>query len=111
MIQWKSLTSADQLDVIKKDSYRHPILILKHSTSCSISAIAKMRLEDGWDMSSDPIETYLLDLLSFRSLSNAISEQFEVHHESPQILMIKDGECFHDASHFDITVQEVREVI
>ena len=57
------------------------------------------------------MSTYLLDLHAYRSVSKSVSEKFSVYHESPQILMIKDGECFHDASHFDIDLNEVKEVI
>jgi len=111
MIEWKPLTSNEELDVIIQKSYQIPVLILKHSTVCSISAIAKMRLEEAWEFSNNELETYLLDLLSYRTVSNTIAERFSVYHESPQILMIQNGECFHDASHFDITLAEVKEVI
>ncbi len=111
MIAWEPLTSVDQLDVIQKDSYHHTILIFKHSTYCSISAIAKMRLEEAWDFANSDMEPYLLDLLTYRTVSNEIAERYAVHHESPQILLIRNGECFHDASHFDITLSEIREVI
>ncbi len=110
MIHWKPLSSDDHLDHIIAKSYTHPILIFKHSTRCNISTIAKMRLEDQWD-GSHPIDTYLLDLIRHRDLSFRIADTFAVHHESPQILLIKDGECFHDASHFDITAEEVSEVL
>lgn len=72
--------------------------------------MAKYRLEEDWDFSASEIEPYYLDLIAHRDISNEISERFSVHHESPQILLIKDGECVLDASHLDITVEEIREV-
>lgn len=71
-----------------------------------------MRLESKWDDEINNVITpYYLDLKSFRDISNAIAEKFSVHHESPQVLLIKDGECIYDASHMDISVEELKESI
>ena len=56
-------------------------------------------------------QPYYLDLISYRNVSNEIAERFQVYHESPQILLIKDGDCYHDASHLDISVEEIKEVL
>jgi bacillithiol system protein YtxJ len=71
--------------------------------------VAKLRLETQWDLESD--ELYLVEVKSQRTLSNLIAEKLQIHHESPQLLIIKNGECVHDASHFDITLDEVKEVL
>lgn len=86
-------------------------MIFKHSTRCNISEIAKFRLEDDWDFSANEIEAYYLDLLAFRAVSQHVSETFSVHHESPQVLLISQGECVYDASHLDISVGELKEVL
>lgn len=109
MINWIPLTSEAQLDAIKTESSTKPILIFKHSTRCSISSMAKMRFESSWDFSNDEIDAYFLDLISYRQLSNKVAESFEVHHESPQIILIRDGISTYDASHLDISVKELRE--
>ena len=70
--------------------------------------MAKNRLEKNWDFKTDEVEPYYLDLISYRSLSNAVTETFDVFHESPQLLLIKDGECIYDASHLDISVSELK---
>lgn len=90
-------------------SHTVPCLILKHSTSCNISAIAKYRLDDDWDFDKDVLEPYYLDLLRFRPLSAFIAERFDVYHESPQMLLIVDGECVYDASHLDIRIEELKD--
>jgi bacillithiol system protein YtxJ len=110
MINWHTLTTTAQLDAIAERSNSVPCLILKHSTTCSISAMAKARLERKWDFDATEIEPYYLDLLSFRPISAAIAERFEVHHESPQVLLIRNGVCVYDASHLDISVEELHEV-
>jgi bacillithiol system protein YtxJ len=86
-------------------------LILKHSTTCSISQIAKGRLERDWAFSEAEIAPFYLDLLNFRSISHEIAQLFEIHHESPQVLLIIDGECVYDASHLDISVEELSEAL
>jgi bacillithiol system protein YtxJ len=110
MINWNKITSVAQLDAIAERSNTVPCLILKHSTTCSISAMAKARLERNWDFEAADIEPYYLDLLSFRPISAAIAERFAVHHESPQVLLIRNGECMYDASHLDISVEELHAI-
>lgn len=107
---WKELSSKDQIQQIKKRSTEIPVAVFKHSTRCSISSMAKLRLEDDWDFKADELEIYYLDLIAHRDISSELAEQFQVHHESPQVLLIKNGECTYDASHLDITVQELKEV-
>ncbi len=106
---WISLSDEDQLQTIKKDPSLS--VIFKHSTRCSISMMAKKRFE--MDMDNLPIGTklYFLDLIKYRSISNKIATEFDVHHESPQLLLIKNGDCILDQSHADINVDEILEVI
>jgi bacillithiol system protein YtxJ len=110
MINWKTLNAVPQLDSIVERSKSVPCLIFKHSTTCEISAIAKKRLEQKWDFAADELEPYYLDLKAYRAVSNEVAEKFNVYHESPQALLIRDGECVYDASHLDITVAELHAV-
>lgn len=110
-LHWNPLTSAVEAEGIKERSFTVPCLIFKHSTSCNISAIAKYRLDDDWDFDSQVLEPYYLDLLRFRAVSAYAADAFEVHHESPQILLIVNGECVYDASHLDISVAELKEAL
>jgi bacillithiol system protein YtxJ len=108
MLNWIPLQSETQLNQLIERSHDKPCLIFKHSTRCNISSMAKLRLENSWNFSSDEIHTYYLDLIQYRSISNSIAECFNVFHESPQVLLIHNGECTYDASHFDISVNELR---
>ena len=110
MINWNKITDVAQLDAISERSNTVPCLIFKHSTTCSISAMAKARLDRNWDFDAADIEPYYLDLLSFRPISAAIAARFDVHHESPQVLLIRNGECVYDASHLDISVDELHSI-
>jgi bacillithiol system protein YtxJ len=109
-MDWKTIESPKDLNAVVERSKEVPCLIFKHSTRCSISTMAKYRLEDDWDFSDEKLEAYYLDLISYRSISKEIVERFKVHHESPQVLLIKNGECTYDASHLDITVNELHEI-
>lgn len=111
-INWIAITSSADIEHIKTRSVEVPCLIFKHSTTCNISAIAKYRLEDDWPAAgNDEIEPYYLDLHQYRDISRHIADTFEVHHESPQLLLISDRECVYDASHLDITVDELQEAL
>lgn len=108
-MQWKNITDISQVSEIKQQSGYS--LIFKHSTRCSVSSMAKKRFELDWSAIPEGTELYFLDLISYRDISAQIAETFQVHHESPQILLIKDGDCILDASHSDISAEEVAEVI
>ncbi|MEM1319756.1 MAG: bacillithiol system redox-active protein YtxJ [Bacteroidota bacterium] len=109
MINWIPLTAAHQVEEIRSRSATVPCAIFKHSTRCSISSMAKYRLEESWDFRENELEMYYLDLIAHRDISTLIAETFSVYHESPQLILIRDGESTYDASHLDITVDELRE--
>jgi len=86
-------------------------LIFKHSTRCSISMMAKKRFELDWEDLPEDMPLYFLDLITYRDLSKQVADIFQVHHESPQLLLIKDGECVLDQSHGQISVDEALSVL
>jgi bacillithiol system protein YtxJ len=104
-MDWKELTDEKQLEQIKTLSSTTPQLIFKHSTRCSISSMAKNRLERSAMPSG--IDFYYLDLLRYRNISGRIETDFMVAHESPQVLLIKNGECIYDESHSGISMDEI----
>lgn len=111
-MNWNQLTDLSQLETIKEESKQQPILILKHSTTCSISSTALNRLERNWKQESvGELKPYYLDLLKFRPISNEIANTFGVEHQSPQVLLIQNGECIYNASHFDISFAELTEKV
>jgi bacillithiol system protein YtxJ len=108
MINWSLLTSEDQIQAIVEESKQKPVVIFKHSTSCSISATAKGRLERQWAESKMEATPYYLDRLAYRPVSNQVARTFDIGHESPQLLLIRDGACVYDASHLGIRLEEVK---
>jgi bacillithiol system protein YtxJ len=104
---WEQLTEESQLETVLQQSHQQPVVIFKHSTRCSISAMAKSRLERA--ETPENVVFYFLDLIRYRSVSNRIAEMFQVYHESPQVLLIKNGECVYDESHNGIDMMEIVE--
>ena len=108
-MSWIQLTSLQQLDEIRQKSKVKPQVIFKHSTRCSVSSMAKSRLERKEFPSG--ADFYYLDLISNRTISSQIEEDFKVYHESPQSLVIKNGECVYDESHSGINMDEIKEQV
>lgn len=106
-MNWYSLENESDLNRIQEKSFETPQVIFKHSTRCSISAMAKGRLDAA--VKVEGLEFHYLDLIRFRDLSNEIAARFHVHHESPQTLLIKNGECILDQSHWEIRYEELAE--
>ena len=102
---WISLQTEEELDQLKQASYSKPQIIFKHSTRCSISSVAKNRLERS--IQPGELDFHFLDLIKYRPISLKIAEDFKVFHESPQILVIKNGECIYDESHSAIDMKEI----
>ncbi|WP_266368012.1 bacillithiol system redox-active protein YtxJ [Tellurirhabdus rosea] len=109
-MNWNKLQDGAQLEAIKQESAGQPVLIFKHSTRCSISAMALSRLERSWNEAAG-IKPYYLDLISYRSVSNQVAEEFEVEHQSPQVLLIQNGECVYDASHMAISFDSLKDQV
>ncbi len=111
-MNWNKLESVDQLKTIDEESKDKKVLILKHSTRCSISSTALDRLERNWkEEDSRKIKPYYLDLLAHRGISNEISSTYKVLHQSPQVLLIANGICIYHASHLDINYNEIMQLV
>lgn len=106
-MNWKELNQLSPLNDIINASQSKPVLIYKHSTRCSISSVVKNRLESG--KLPEDFEYYYLDLIRHRDISNVIAEEFKVEHESPQVLIIKNGKAVYHSSHLGINPSIVSE--
>jgi len=106
-INWIYLTDLGQLNEIMTVSNEKPVAIFKHSTRCSVSRMALKQFENEFDL-VDKVDVYFLDLLEHRDISNEIASRFNVYHQSPQLLLIKEGKSVYDVSHSDIDAGELR---
>lgn len=109
-INWIPLTDLGQLNEIMDLSHEQPVVIFKHSTRCSISRMALKQFENEFDLEGT-VTPYFLDLLNHRDISQEIATRFEVYHQSPQLLLIKEGKSIYDASHSDIDAVVLKEKI
>lgn len=109
-IAWNQLTDLGELNEIITLSQEKPVVIFKHSTRCSISRMALKQFESSYDL-DNTITPYFLDLLNHRDVSNEIAAKFSVQHQSPQILVIKEGKSVYNASHSDIDADDLKKFL
>ena len=110
-IPWLKLSSLEQLDQIAEASKTTPVAIFKHSTTCGISRMVLRNFENDYGIEADKMKLYYLDLHSFRDVSNEVGYKFQVIHQSPQLLVIKNGEAVYHASHHSIQANELEKFI
>lgn len=103
-MKWEILSTEEQFLNLLQES---PLFaVFKHSTRCSISSMAKNRVERDWDLD---FPVYYLDLVALRSLSNFIAQQSGVEHQSPQLIVFHHGKPIYDASHTSISIDDLKE--
>jgi bacillithiol system protein YtxJ len=107
-MNWNNLTQESQIEEIKSVSEHKPVLIFKHSTRCSISSMSLDRVRRNWkDGDDEKISVYYLDLIADRKLSDFVANEFGVSHESPQVILIKNGSAVYNKSHYDISYPDI----
>ena len=104
-LPWERLTSVDQMKKAIEDSAVKPVLLFKHSTSCSISNMALNGFIRKWEGAKEEIDIYYLDLLSYRDVSSAIAKETGIIHQSPQVIVLKNKEVVYTATHSSINAQ------
>ncbi|BFO67924.1 bacillithiol system redox-active protein YtxJ [Chryseobacterium sp. S0630] len=104
---WKKIESEEDLAKAMEDSFQNKIAIFKHSTSCFISRTVLKNFEKEIENSDQPVNVYYLDLLAHRPVSNKIAADFEIRHESPQLIVIENGKPLNSASHQDISLSQI----
>jgi bacillithiol system protein YtxJ len=109
-VNWTELTDIAQLLELTAISNEKPVVIFKHSTRCSISRMALKQFEREYDL-NETVDAYFLDLIAHRDISNEIASRFNVYHESPQLILIKNGQAVYDVSHSDIDAVALKEKV
>lgn len=111
-MNWTTLNSEEQVEAIHEESKTQPIVIFKHSTTCNISRMMLDRLERNWRADEvAPVKPYFLDLKAYRSVSNKVATFFDVEHESPQMLIIRNGKPVNVTSHFEIAFENIKDAL
>ncbi len=110
-VPWTPLTELAQLDMIVEESKTKPVAIFKHSTRCGISSMVINQFEKGYDLEENQLKVYYLDLLNYRPISQEIAARFQVWHESPQLIIIKNGVTVAHASHSQINAVDLAQLV
>lgn len=110
-VPWHVLSKMEQLDEIVEKSKTTPVAIFKHSTRCGISRGVMKNFERNYILSDKQLKLYYLDLLENRGISNEIATRFKVHHESPQLIVIKNGVVVHNDSHHSIEASHLERFV
>ena len=110
-INWIPLNSLEQIKTIKELSKSETIFVFKHSTRCGISSMVIKRFENLFDSSMNNIKVYYLDLLNFRAISDEVGYIFQVQHQSPQLLIIRNEVAVLNVSHYDITTVNIQKYL
>lgn len=110
-LSWKSLQSEAQLeDIIAQSNVRLQI-IYKHSSSCGISSMVLRQLEKSLTEFNSRADFHFLDLLSFRDVSNEVASRFQVLHQSPQLILLKNETVVAHDSHYDLLQLSIEKYI
>jgi len=102
-IPWIALDSMEQLEEISAKSSGKPQFIFKHSTTCGISRMVLSSFKATYSLASEQADFYFLDLHAHRDVSNGVAQKFQVIHQSPQLLVVKNGVVVAHASHGSIS--------
>jgi bacillithiol system protein YtxJ len=108
MFDWKSLNSLSQYEELMQASDKKPFAVFKHSTRCSVSHMAKKKMEMEWNIDDASLNLYYLDLLEHRDISNKIANDTHITHQSPQLIVIKNKEAIYHESHGNIDVSDIK---
>lgn len=101
ILPWQPLTNVAQLEDISDKSNSKTQIIFKHSTRCGISRMVMNQFVAAYNLDLNA-DLYYLDLLSYREVSNEVGYKFQVIHQSPQLLVLKNGVVVTSASHSSI---------
>jgi len=102
-MKWETLSSEEQFSALLQET--PTFAVFKHSTRCSISSMAKNRLEREWN---HDFPVYYLDLIAYRNLSAFIASVSGVTHQSPQLIVFHGGKVIYHASHTAIDVYAIQ---
>lgn len=108
---WNTITEPTQFDEILEKSHQQPQLIYKHSHRCSVCFVAKGNLEKASGNIQNHADMHFLNVVHNRELSDHVATELDVRHESPQVILVDDGEVIWHASHGSIDGDKIMEVL
>jgi bacillithiol system protein YtxJ len=110
-MNWLIVSEEAQLEQLHARSFAEmPLLFFKHSSRCSVSRVAKDRLERNWKLSGLRMSPCYVDVLGSRAVSLKIAQFYGITHESPQVLVIHNGKCIYTAAHSGIEFSSLESI-
>ncbi|NHN24378.1 bacillithiol system redox-active protein YtxJ [Flavobacterium jejuense] len=106
-----TLTGIEEFETIDAISYEKSVVLFKHSTRCSISRFVLKRFDAEYDFSEEQMNWYLLDLLNYRDVSNEIARRYSIEHQSPQIIVVRNGKAVFNTSHDSIDFSDLKQFV
>ena len=110
-LQWNYLESMEDLDAAEALSKEKTVVLFKHSTRCSVSRFVLKQFENTYNIPTEKMEFYFLDLIEYRPISNEIASRFEVTHQSPQMIVLKEGKAVYNSSHESIDANDLEKFV
>ena len=107
----KELGGLDDLDRLLAASGDRPLLLFKYSATCGTSAEALDELVAHLNDGATDAGYAMVTVQTHRDVSNAIARTLGVRHETPQVLLVRDGRAVWSASHYRVTAAAVDEAI
>lgn len=109
--EWIPLNEPEQIEQVLERSKNKPQIIYKHSTRCAVSSIALFSLQGLSADTKEQADFNFLNVIDQRELSKFVSEKLQIRHESPQLLLIRDGEVEWHGSHYEVKAETVAEIL
>ena len=106
-LSMETLTTQEALNDLVERSNSEPVILYKHSVVCPVSARAQ---EQVVELKHD-IPTYAVVVQYARDISEQVAETFDIKHETPQVIIVKEGKPVADFSHANITTKAVRDAV
>lgn len=106
-----TLNDVKLLDEVDEISKTKPVVLFKHSTRCSISRFALKRFDAEFNYTDDQIDWYLLDLLNHRDISTEMANRYKIEHQSPQIIVVRNGKAVFSSTHDRIDAHDLKQFI
>lgn len=111
MTRLTPLHDVSSLDAAIAESRERPVLLFKHSRHCGVSCEALDELQSHIDGAPNGVTYRMITVQTHRPVSDAIEERLGLRHETPQAILLRDGQIVWNASHFRITASQLDRVL
>ena len=110
-LPWKPLTDPAQLEGLQQNSYEKPQLVYKHSSTCGISSVVLNMFTKSYKLEQEQADLHFLHIQPHRQVSNEVAQRYGVRHESPQLIIVKNGEVSFHTSHGAIAETDIEKYL